>query len=200
MTNFLKGTALVIAGIVVGVIAHATILSSTPKSGGVYNTTIDHYPAGLGLGDRVSFNKSGTIGPGVNQSSYCNNVGQPLFISAGDVSMGWTSGTASSSLLFYVSTSTGTTVTDYARSPGSYDLIDGAALATSTVANASLITGTTTSAGKGGVLLQQSECLVFNVQERYACKANGACETATSTNRGIQSFFWNFKATYPDLY
>lgn len=196
MTNLQKGIALVIAGAVIGFVASVVMHGSpSQNAGGVYEQTIGYFPA-VGVGDKVFFYKNGTIGPGANQSAWLNNTGQPVLIDAGTTAISYTSGTATSSYLFYVSTSTSPTVADYGRPAGSYFMIDGATIATSTVPNGSLIMGTSTSAGKGGIIVQPNEYLNFDVQERYFCKANALCETATSTNRGIQTFNWTFNGVY----
>jgi len=197
MTNILKYVGVATAGIVVGLLFSVVAGGRSPSAGGVYNQVTNVFPQGIVNGDRGTFFQSGIIGPGVNQTAYTNVTGKILLISAGDVNMGWTSGTASSSGVFYVSTSTSAAaVSDFSRPAMSYMLIDGATFATSTVAAGSLLTGTSTAPGKGGIMLQPGESLIFNYQERFACKTNGPCETATSTGRGIPSFFWNFKATY----
>lgn len=194
MTNILKGIGLVITGLVVGFVA--SVVMHSQQFGGVYNQTTRAFTDAV-IGDRTVVFKAGLIGPGANQGSWNNNTGKQVLIAASDITMGWTSGVASSSLAFYVSTSTATTVTDFTRPTSAYLLIDGAQTASSTQPLASPVTGTSTSAGKGSILVNPGENLIFNVQERYACKTVGNCETATSSNRGIQSFFWQFKGTYP---
>ena len=202
MTNILKAIGFVVAGVVIGYLAtlvfHAPV-SQAPvetKVGGVYNTVQQSFPDGAVIGDRAVIFKSGTIGPGQNQGYWDNTTGRQVFVSESDVLMGWTSGTASSSLVFYVATSTATSVSDYTRPVSSYMLVDGAINATSTQANASWITGTTTTSGKGIIPVNPGERLIFDIQERYNCKGATNCETATSTNRGIQSFFWMFRGVY----
>jgi len=197
MTNTIKAIALVIAGLAVGWLVSVVIKpqASAPEAGGIYNQVQKTFPVGAQIGDRTVFFQSGTIGNGVNQAAYTNNTGRRIQIAAADTHIGWTSGTATSSYRFYVSSSTATSITDYSRPAGTYLLIDGAMTSTSTPAT-TIITGTTTSAGQGAITLAPGESLIFNVQERYSCKANAACETATSSNRGIDSFFWNFKGTY----
>lgn len=197
MTNLQKGIALVIAGAVIGFVA-SVVWSGKPivKLGEVYHSVIEYFPSGIGIADKTTFNKSGTIGPGVNQTAYTNNTGVALTILAPTVTIAYTTGTASSSYLFYVSTSTATTITDYTRPVGGYKLIDGATIATSTTANASLIVGTSTAAGKGGIVLQPGESLIFAVEPVSVPTCTGLCETATSSSRGIQIFNWNFLATY----
>lgn len=194
MTNALKIAGAAVGGLVVGLLL-AFAVNAAPFFSGVYNQVNTYFKEGATLGDRTVLYESGTIGAGANQAAYYNNTGRTLYINSNDIHMGWTSGTASSSIVFYVSTSTASSVTDYARPTGTYLLIDGATFATSSPA-VSISTGTTTDAGAGAITLAPNEYLIFNVQEQYACKTIGACETATSSNRGIASFFWNFKATY----
>lgn len=197
MTNILKGIGLVITGLVVGYVASVVMHPQQSNVGGVYNQTTRSFTDAV-IGDRAVVFKAGLIGPGTNQGSWTNNTGKQVLISASDITMGWTSGVASSTLLFWVSTSTATTVADYARPTSSYMLIDGGSPATSTTALGSPITGTSSPAGKGAILVDPGVNVVFDVQEKFFCKtATGICETATSSNRGIQSFFWQFKGTYP---
>lgn len=54
---------------------------------------------------------------------------------------------------------------------------------------------TTTDNGVGAVQVADGEYIVFQVQERYGCVADGTCTTATSTDRGI-SLDWFLKGHY----
>lgn len=197
--TILKYIGVGIAGVVVGALLFFFFAPKQPEQavGGVYNNVTNSFPAGVVQGDRAVFFKSGTIDAGSNQTAYTNTTGRTLFIAASDVQMGWNSGVASSSFVGYVSTSSGTTVTNYSRPTGAYLLIDGAVWATSTPTT-TISTGTSTSAGAGAIALANGDSVIFNVQPRDTpgCAGTGKCEAATSTNRGIASFFWNFKATY----
>lgn len=165
---------------------------------GPVKNTPDNYTNGVAIGgDFVQFAKNGTISRGANQAHWTNNTGRTVFVSPEDTVLGFTSGTASSSWNFYVSTTTSTSVTDFARPTGSQLLIDGARISTSTGVGGAAIArhGTTTASGVL-VAVPNGSSIVFNVQEAYACKAVGVCETATSTNRGVTDFFWRFVGYY----
>lgn len=148
-------------------------------------------------GNFVTVSADGEIPVGQNQAAWRNTTGRTVYVNAGDVRLGYASGTATSSYAFFVGTSTSASYTDFARPSVTTLLIDGALIATSTAATGGPITrvGTTTSAGVD-VSVPAGSYVVFDVQERYFCKANAACEIATSTNRGISKFFWSLKATY----
>lgn len=146
-------------------------------------------------GSHVTFTKDGEIGPGANQGAWRNTTGRDVFIERGELA--FTSGTASSSMLVYAATSSAATISnDYARPGGLNLLIDGATFATSTPATRFFTSTTTPDGSRSGILVRSGEYLVFQVQERYGCKTVGACETATSTNRGISKFFWYLKGHY----
>lgn len=197
MTSIQK-IAIVVGVLLLGAVIGFVSVPRTPAAGGIYNTQIPVYSNGIVNGDRVGIIKAGTIGAGANQTSWTNTTGRTLYIGAADILFGYPSGTASSSWLVYVGTSTAASFADYSRPSGDYLPIDGAVVATNTAARAGLRVGTTTTASpaRGAIQVNPGENLVFDVQERYACKTVGACETATSSNRGASSFFWQFKATY----
>lgn len=148
---------------------------------------------GIKPGDATLFTKKGTIPATENQGSWKNRLGQTVYIDA--VNFGYTSGTATSSLLFYVATtSAGTISSDYAHPGGLIFPIDGATVATSSASR--IFSATSTTSGFGSLPVLDGESVTFQVQERFACKVNGLCETATSSNRGITNFSWYFRAHY----
>lgn len=166
-------------------------------SGPVHNT-IESFAKGISTGGTfASFTANGTIDAGSNQGHWTNSTGRTVYINPGNVRIGYTSGTASSSFYFSAGTSTATTFTDYARPTPATLIIDMASVATSTGTGGGAITfvGTTTSAGKG-ISVPNGSSVVFSIQSNGSCKTVGACETATSTNRGISQFFWALTASY----
>lgn len=148
-------------------------------------------------GDFVAITADGKIGAGANQAAWTNKTGRTVYVRPQDVQIGYTAGTATSSLNFYVGTSTATSFTDFARPTPTLLLMDGATDATSTSATGAAVGHMGTSTNNGPVFaVPNGSRVVFNVQEKYACKADGACNTATSTNRGITEFFWFLRATF----
>lgn len=148
-------------------------------------------------GDYLTITRNGKIGRQANQAAWRNTTGRTVYVLPEQVFLGYESGTASSSWAFYVSTSTASTVSDYSRPTPAVLLMDGAIVATSTGTGGGAIgrVGTTTSAGTA-VAVPNGSYVVFNVQEQFACKTIGACETATSTNRGVTEFLWSLTARY----
>lgn len=166
-------------------------------SGTVVNTPTIFTAGHSDGGSFVTVTADGEINAGANQGAWRNTTGRTVYVHPSDVRIGYTSGTATSSYYFYVGTSTSSSYTNYARPSVTTLLVDAALVATSTSASGGPITfvGTTTSAGTG-VSVPAGSYVVFDVQEKHACKADAACTTATSTNRGITKFFWSLKATY----
>lgn len=192
-----------IAVLVVGLVALIGFATYSPApapssegesvgSGGNVTQNQDQYSTGLTIGNNTLLLVQGTIGPGQNQGRWRNTTGRTMLVDRAN--LGYTSGTASSSYYFYVSTSTASSVTDYARPTGTYLPIDAAIVATSS--GPTMITSTSTSAGQGTIMVPNGAYVIFDVQERYACKVVGVCETATSTNRGITNFSWSLQARY----
>ena len=148
---------------------------------------LQEFADGATLGGATVLWAAGTIPSGSNQVAWCNNkIGKTVYVDHAEIRA--LSGTASSSILLHTGTSTATTVADYVPPPGDFRIIDGATFATSTPYYQITAVGTTTSNGRGQVALAARDCFVFSVQERYACKSVGQCETATSSNRGIGSY------------
>lgn len=166
--------------------------------GGQVFSNIDTFTNGVGLGNRVLIARGATIQAGMNQVYWRNVTGRTIFVEVANV--GYTSGTASSSLLFYVgATTTANFSTDYGRPNGAAAklMIDGATVATSTAAAVTtFFTSTSTAAGFGTLAVPDQSYIVWQVQSKDGCKVVGACETATSTNRGISTFNAYFRGWY----
>lgn len=190
-----KGNAAVgvlVAVAVIGVIAAGIFFvskgSQDPTLQGE-RAGLQEFVDGITPGDTTILTKVVTIGPGQNQASWVNNLGKTVYVDPYGTSLSYESGTASSSWLVYVGTSTAAsaTYTDYARPAPTALLVDGALIATSSPATQTRI-GTTTTAGTG-FAVAPGERVIFNIQERFACKTIGTCETATSSNRGVNTFY-----------
>lgn len=167
------------------------------QAGWPVHNTPEIFSSGIDSGDGyVSFVKGGIIGPGANQASWRNTTGRTVYVVPGGVAVGFASGTASSSLLYYAATSSAATLTsDFAHPGGSVWAIDGASVATSTI-GPNFTVGTTTSSG-AGVPIADGAYFNVQIQSKNGASCNGAaCETATSTNRGITNFFWRFSGFY----
>lgn len=189
--------------IVIAAIASYEPSSVTPQNGtkdtggsGTQHNTPESFNSGVDFGDGyITFSKSGVIAAGSNQASWRNTTGRTVFVKPENTEIGYTSGTASSSLLFFVATSTGATLSNnYAHPGGSVFGIDGATVATSTP-SPRWFNGTTTTSG-AVIPVLDGAYLNFQVQEKFACKTVGVCETATSTNRGITNFLVRFTGSY----
>lgn len=204
----LKNTVLTaaVAALVTVMVTLASVSTMTPSvssdtlgaiSGTVVNTPTLFAAGHSDGGSIVEFAADGYIAAGQNQAAWRNTTGRVVYVKPGDVRIGFTSGTASSSLALFVGTSSASSYSDFARPTITTLLIDAALVATSTSASGGPITyvGTTTSSGVG-IAVPANSYVVFNVQDRYFCKAQGACETATSTNRGISRFLWSLRGSY----
>lgn len=184
---------LVSGGVSLAVLSHASSASLGAASGGAIRNVPDFYTNGIGIGDQVEIHNSITIQAGSNQASWHNTTGRAVI--AQRTELGYLTGTASTSLLFYVATSSTPTVANYVRPTGTPLLIDGVTIATSTPGN-TIVVGTTTAA-QLGVVIPSGAYLVFDVQSKNGAACNGAaCEAATSTNRGISKFVGYFTGHY----
>lgn len=166
------------------------------SSGQVHNTP-EIFSNGLDLGSgNVTFAKGGFINAGSNQASWKNTLGRVAYVLPEYTSIGYDTGTASSSYLFYVATSSAATISnDFSHPAGSIFGIDGSLAATSTI-GPRVFMGTTTATG-AAIPVPDGAYLVFQVQSRGGAACTGAtCETATSTNRGITKFFWRLQGFY----
>lgn len=158
-------------------------------SGGEHNA-LENFSAGVGIGGEAHYSKRLIIPAGENQVAWRNTTGRDFYLDTPNVGIGYTSGTASSSLLAYVSIETTATVDDFAAPDGTL-VLQGSAIATSTAAD--VWRHATTSTDGTGYIVPAGSYLVFNVQSLntvlYSIACTGAtCETATSTNRGVSQF------------
>lgn len=181
----------IITPILVSILVVTLFLTVNSKDfGGQYNNLKDTFNDGIVVGDQDVTNKTVAITAGNNQTSWRNTTGKTVY--ATDIRMGYESGTASSTWNFYVGTSTASTFSNYARPSNTFLPIDGYVGATGTPKV--IVTATSTTNGVKEVIpVLNNEYLIFNVQETYACKSIGACETATSTNRGVNTFIGAFR-------
>lgn len=168
------------------------------QSGGPTFNAGANFPAGLtlGIGSTRSMN-SGLIqiGRGANQASWKNTTGRTVYVRLGDVEM---AGTASSTFKVYVGTSTAATVTNVfslTTAPLWSQFIDGAQIATATPAGvwADNITNHKTSY-PGTIQVNSGQ--YFTLVASTFCSTVGACETATSTNRGWSTLTLPFQYQY----
>lgn len=159
--------------------------------GGNVTGNIDSYTNGVMFGGNlVNRWVTGTLGAGQNQGNWRNTTGRVVYADLGEFSTVGTSSTAltataSSSFEFFFATSTTATLaSDYTNPFG--NLLNGSVIATSSPA-------TTTSSldfarlGYKVIPIQSNEYLIFTMQQLSAsgCSIGGACEPATSTNRGF---------------
>ncbi len=169
-----------------------------------FHNTAEVFSGGVGIGiagsshEQLSFTVSGTIGSGRNQGVWRNRTGRTVLISSADIA--FPSGTASSSLLVYISTSTASTVADFTAPFGS--LIDGMAIATST-SLARITPNSVKNAGTNGrnvVDVQDGEYVIVALLQKEStqntCDTTHGCESATSTNRGWTSANWHLSGHY----
>lgn len=166
--------------------------------GSSVNTNIDSYANGVGIGDLVVFNKQGTLGVGVNQASWRNTIQRDVFI---DLAYLTTSGTASSTALLLVGTSTAATIADYtAPTPGFFSLINFALATSSTATTTNSLHGS--GAQSGLVKIAPGEYLniailpgVRGTTPAGCAPGSASCESATSTNRGY-TLDYRFRGSY----
>lgn len=204
MTNTKVVVLSVVVSLVVGLAFLGFTQPSVPSlvptenvgSGGNVTQQIDYYTEGVGVSDVVFISPYGTIGAGANQGAWENTTGRTVYANKAD--FGWNSGTASSTWSFWVATSSAATLGANGNTvpTNTYRLIGGAITATSSTPI--LVTSTSTDNGttQGTLRIADNEFLVFKFVETFGCIANGACETATSTNRGVTNFIWSFKGWY----
>lgn len=205
----MKNVSTMIVGIVVVAVCAMLYLMSGSESPSTYDGSnssqntggqragLQEYSDGIKLGDVTTTWKRVVIPSGSNQAAWYNNLGKTVFVTPDNVMIGFPSGTATSTLVLYVGTSTSSTFTDYARPSVATLLVDGALVATSTSAGTTGIYKMgTTSVAANVFAVPAGGYLVFDVQERFACKSDGSCNTATSSNRGIDSLHGYFRLFY----
>lgn len=203
------------AGVVIGSIALLLSLfamglafnaGSSQNAGGQVENFPSFFPNGIHLGLMANYSNvessavielaksGGTNGTllGSNVGIWTNNTGRVVHVKTGGTI--WTDGTASSSMNFFIGTSTVTTVTDcftinctptVGATPWSYFKNVGTVyqgmLATGTPAS---VAGTATTS----IDVPVGANLEFVMESAVACTAVGSCETATSSNRGFNAF------------
>lgn len=143
-------------------------------------------PDGIELGDGyVNFHAAGTIGSGVNTASWKNKTGRKVVIDYAEMR---TTGTASTTFDFFVSTSSAATISTFDFGAANFsELIDGKRVATSSailVVNSIKDAGTN---GRSAIEVEDGEFVFLGFRQSFATNScNGAwCESATSTNRGF---------------
>ncbi len=178
------------------------VISGLKTNVGGERSGLQEFTGGIKPGDYSIKTKTISIPRGTNRVTFKNPEGKTIYVSAPSMSMGYSSGTASGTPTFYVGTTTAgnesTAFADYARPTPTRLLIDGAIIATST--GPQIIVGTTTSTGIG-FAVGTGDSIVFDVQEHFFCGSAGnfpvgSCETATTTNTTITSYFGRFTYTY----
>lgn len=170
-------------------------VAAATASGGVHQA-IEQWVNGLMPGDQNEFWKSGTIEAGRNQASFQNKTGRTVYFNPSNASIGWTTGTASTTFAFYIATSTGASISNDFATPAGNLLLSGAYAATTT--QAQFYAGTTTSNGvNGAVTVPAGSYVNILVRSFMGGLCDGSvCETSTSTNRGITRFLWTIKGRY----
>lgn len=212
MTNLKVIIVSVVAAVLVSLAATAVFFSGSPETpastiipveysqvGAISmptHNTPEAFINGVSLdGTMILFTQSIVIPAGSNQASWRNRTGRIVYVNPEDTFIGYDTGTASTSLAFYVATSSASTIsTDFAHPGGSIFGVNGAISATSTI-GPTMYSGTTTNSGLN-IPVPDGAYLVFQVQQTYGCKAIGGCETATSTSRGISTFRGWFRGQY----
>ncbi len=143
------------------------------------------FPIGLNLGMNGITTNMGQIqiGRGANQGAWKNTTGRTIYVYEAPLSM---AGTASSTIKVYVGTSTTPTATDSftaATAPFWSQLIDAGQISTSTTAGLLFDSITNHKTSYPGTLPVADGQYVLLVADSF-CRSTGACETATSSNRG----------------
>lgn len=165
--------------------------SDSPKTlGGDTINTPTNFIAGLNLGpanNQVHLNEiSINIGAKTNSGYWKNTSGATRYVDLTDIT---TSGTASSSYLFYAyasSTLPGITydfTNNVTATANTWVNINGIGLATSTVATTTSSFDTT--APNRTVPVASGAYYIVLMKQRFSVCTSGTCETATSTNRGF---------------
>lgn len=145
-------------------------------------------------GDFLTFTKNGRINAGSNQASWRNTLNRTVYI---DYTEMVPTGTASTTFIFYVGTSTAATYSDNYAAPYA-TLVDGKRIATSTtpiVVNSKADAGTL---GRQTIAVAPGVYVNFAMLQGYLqgnCTGS-VCEAATSTNRGISTIDWLLRGHY----
>ena len=198
-TKILFGVVAIALIAMFGWMLHISSSHSSSQTSNSYGSTVDTnpwwYPNGVATGNLSSLYLSDTLtlSTGQNQVAWKNNTGQSVKVMIGTFE---TTGTASSTTWFNVGTSTTATATDVftagTSAPMWSQFIDGFKLSTSTVAGLWADNFVNHKSGyPAELIVPAGQYLLFTASNW--CTAPGACENATSTNRG-----WN--ATVPFRY
>lgn len=192
----------------------------TQKVGSVVNSDVPWFTSGLKYGNsnRLYSQTSLVVAVGTDQAVWNNNTGQPVFIPMADVYLNGTSQFEQASSTYSIAV--GATSTSIIAEP--YTLNWETASSTSdfpdlAVTNLNIATGTpsgvpttgilfnligdnvtyhATSTGNDGVTLVVPSGANLFVKLDSTCHTQGACETATSTNRGFTTITIPFQYYY----
>jgi hypothetical protein len=172
-------------------------VSTGGTSGGPTFNAGANFPAGyqLGLGNRTSNRGLIQVVRGTNQAYWKNTTGRTVYVALGDLEM---AGTASSTFKAYVGTSTAASATNVfslTTAPLWSQFIDGAQVATGTPAGVVADNITNHKTSYPGTLQVNSGQYMLLVASTF-CTADGACNTATSTNRGWSTLTLPFAYQY----
>jgi len=165
---------------------------------------VEQYPSywvnGINIGGRFTNNVKLVLGDGQNQVAWKNTTGQVVLASGvqGFISPSakTSPAVASSTLAFFVGTSTTSTITDSAA-PVFGSLIDTYLIATSTTNTLAIDSfGDKGTNGQQVITVLPNQYVIAVLENPYNQACTGAtCETATSTNRGYNlpfSFNYSF--------
>lgn len=202
------GVVAAIVSILVAVVALSTVRTDTSVSselGGISGPVINNpyaFANGVGIGnDGFVFNAEElTIGRGEDQKVWTNKLGRDVFVTYGQFT---TDGTASSTYRLYAIATSSTSIPDShdftALVATSSALIDGVSLATSTSATTTnSVLSAVQNKGQGTIKVPAGWSLISFLQavDVPACGGTGACEEATSTNRGFTNLKLFFRYFY----
>ncbi len=185
ITKILSAVGLVVA-LILSYAAYSkpatVVVKEVPVAGDISINNQD-FPNGIKNGSQNTMWETVSIGPGVNKAFWKNTNGRAVILDYAEMI---TSGVASSTYKFYVATSTGTYTTDYtAPLPSTGLLIQGASVATSSVAKVVTSAASSTGATAGAIRVLDGEYLMFTFQQPGPACNGATCETSTSTNRGF---------------
>lgn len=146
------------------------------------------FKKGIAYGSRsVHFTAEGDLLAGVNQVAWRNTTGRKVVVDKAEMR---TTGTASSSYLFYVGTSTAASNTSFDFGTAMFsELIDAPSLATSSPIKVFTSMSDTDQGtnGRGAIEVEDGEYVLFmfRKQDLINSCSGSVCEAATSTNRGF---------------
>jgi len=173
-------------------------LSSSEDLGAIQGTVLETpyvFKNGSGDGgDFLTFTVNGRINAGSNQAAWRNTTNRTVYV---DYTEMIPTGTASTTFIFYVGTSTASTYSNNYAAPYA-TLVDGKRIATSTtpiVINSRADAGTL---GRQTIAVAPGVYVNFAMLQGYlqAGCSGAVCEAATSTNRGISTIDWLLRGHY----